>query len=308
MKCLKKLAQQELQKKYYEVIVVTDGPDTETQSAVNLAFRQDVFFNIFCYCLDRKKGPAAARNKGAFSAKGKLIVFTDDDCLPQPDWLNEYLLFYESIAETAAAFTGRTIVPRSGRPTDYENNIANLETAEFITANCALTKTAFNTLNGFDEDFPIAWREDSDMHFRLVKNNIPIYAVKNAVVVHPVRIAAWGVSIKEQKKSLFNALLYKKHTRLYKEKIRAKPLWDYYIMILLFCIFITGTFTAHAAAGIVALAGWLFFFARFVMRRLRSTTKRVSHVMEMMVTSALIPFLSIYWTLYGSVKYRTLFL
>ena len=109
-----------------------------------------------------------------------------------------------------------------------------MQTAEFITANCAITKTAFNKVGGFDEAFPIAWREDSDMHFKLIKATVPIYEIKNAIVVHPVRKANWGISLKEQKKSAFNALLYKKHSDLYKQKISAKPLWNYYAMVYCF--------------------------------------------------------------------------
>src|SRR5207244_12953942 len=50
----------------------------------------------------------------------------------------------------------------------------------------------------------------------------------DAVVVHPLRPASWGVSLRQQRKSMFNALLYKKHPRLYREKIQAAPPWHYY--------------------------------------------------------------------------------
>jgi glycosyltransferase involved in cell wall biosynthesis len=38
--------------------------------------------------LDRdRRGPAWGRNEGIRRAKGDLIAFTDDDCIPGPDWL-----------------------------------------------------------------------------------------------------------------------------------------------------------------------------------------------------------------------------
>ena len=49
-----------------------------------------------------------------------------------------------------------------------------------------------------------------------------------AVVVHPVRPAAWGVSLGQQRKSMFNALLYQKHPQLYRCRIQPGPPWHYY--------------------------------------------------------------------------------
>jgi hypothetical protein len=46
----------------------------------------------------------------------------------------------------------------------------------------------------------MAWREDSDLHFKLILNNIPVIMLKDAVVVPPIRKAKWGISTKEEKK------------------------------------------------------------------------------------------------------------
>ena len=40
------------------------------------------------------------------------------------------------------------------------------------------------------------------------------------------------------------------------------------------------------------------------MRRLRRTSRAPAHVVEMIVTSALIPFLSVYWRLRGALHFR----
>ncbi len=308
LKCLEHLAQQNFLKDKHEIIVVTDGPDIETKTEVSFFSQQHFFLNLSCYSLAEKRGPAAARNKGAQQAKGELIVFTDDDCLPLADWVAAYWNAYETNAENPAAFTGKTIVPHSETPTDYEKNIANLQTAEFITANCAITKNAFEKVGGFDEEFPIAWREDSDMHFKLIESSIPIIQVQNAIVIHPVRKAKWGVSLKEQKKSAFNALLYKKHSHLYKQRISNKPVWNYYAMILMLIIGIASAINQNYFTALACICVWLLLLTEFTVRRLKTTSKHASHVFEMIITSAVIPFLSVYWTLYGSFRYKTLFL
>ncbi len=60
--------------------------------------------------------------------------------------------------------------------------------------------------------------------------------------------------------------------------------------------------TAAAAA-----CGWLALCGGFCARRLRGTSRAPSHVAEMIVTSALIPPLSIYWRLYGAWRFRVPF-
>ncbi|HEY2726010.1 MAG TPA: glycosyltransferase [Parafilimonas sp.] len=308
IKCLKKLCEQNFSKYLYEIIVVTDGADIETESIVNLMLEQCEDFNLYCYSLDAKKGPAAARNKGAYLAKGELILFTDDDCLPHKDWIENFWNAYQTNKKELIAFSGRTIVPHANKPTDYEKNVAHLETAEFITANCACTKTTFNLVNGFDEDFPIAWREDSEFQFRLINHSIQIIKVEDAIVEHPVRIAHWGISIKEQKKSMFNALLYKKHPELYKAKISAHAVWMYYVMIALFAVFIISIFYSKLFFSVMSFLLWMLFVLMFTEKRLTGTSKKISHVAEMFATSLIIPFLSVYWTLYGSIKFKTFLL
>jgi glycosyltransferase involved in cell wall biosynthesis len=308
LKCISQLAQQTFYKNEYEVIVVTDGIDFNTVTELTEFIQQHPSVNLSCYNLNQKKGPAAARNKGVENAKGELVLFTDDDCLPQQDWITSYWNAYDALNKQAAAFTGKTIVPYAAKPTDYEKNIANLETAEFITANCAIVKKVFEKLGGFNENFPIAWREDSDMHFKLIKNNIPVFPVKDAVVIHPVRKAGWGVSLKEQKKSAYNALLYKEHASLYKQRISNEPVWNYYAMIILFFFAVLFEIKGLHIATMVAFTCWLLLVADFTHQRLKSTSKHISHVVEMIFTSALIPFLSVFWTLYGSFKYKTFLL
>jgi GT2 family glycosyltransferase len=200
------------------------------------------------------------------------------------------------------------IVPIGKRPTDFEQNTANLQTADFITANCACTKTALIKTGGFDEQFSMAWREDSDLEFKLMSNNIPIKKVESAVVVHPVRQCPWGVSIKEQKKTMFNALLYKKHPTLYLKKINQKTPVLYYCIIAAFIMMLAGLIIDAHNLALTGSAGWVGLTAYFIVKRLYVTKLTFSHIAEMIVTSFVIPFISVYWQWYGAVKYRVLFI
>jgi GT2 family glycosyltransferase len=304
LRCLQALKRQTFAGESFEVIIVSDGPDIITKNlSVQLSFLMPLV--IFLHTPE-KKGPAAARNFGWRRANGTLIAFTDDDTIPDVDWLNNIWQSYKG--EREIAYTGRIKVPLSGIPTDYEMNTAGLETAEFVTANCCCTKAALEKTGGFDERFSMAWREDSDLEFQLMLHQIPIVHLENALVVHPVRQAPWGVSIKEQKKGMFNALLYKKYPELYRKKIQLAPLWNYYLIVLSGLVFIATVFTAYKGIALISVLFWFLLTASFIQKRLKGTSKMPMHIVEMIVTSICIPFISVYWQLYGAWKYRVLFL
>jgi glycosyltransferase involved in cell wall biosynthesis len=287
----------------YEIIIVSDGPDEFTKGAIKSVVTSEDprirFLN-----LPEKKGPAGARNLGWLNASGCLVAFTDDDCVPDKNWLSVIWQSYDGSEEVA--FSGKVIVPLSTNPTDFELNTAHLETAEFITANCICTKKALIKTGGFDERFALAWREDSDLHFKLLLNKIPIHKI-NAIVVHPVRQAPWGVSLKEQKKGMFNALLYKKYPGLYQERIRSKAPLNYYVMIFSFTGIVAGVILNVEWLVVISFTTWVALQYKFISKRLASTSRAIKHVFEMVVTSIAIPFLSVFWQLYGALKYRVLF-
>jgi glycosyltransferase involved in cell wall biosynthesis len=305
-RCLEALISQDFPAKEFEIIIVTDGLDDETNNMLADCHILDIFPNIHCYSLPFKKGPAAARNAGWRIAKGSLILFTDDDCIPSVHWIRNYYNAFQFYGECEIALTGKVIVPLPAAPTDFELNTANLETAEFVTANCACTKSCLELVNGFDEAFTMAWREDSDLEFKFLKENIPIKKIEEAIVIHPARKAAWGVSLKEQRKSMFNALLFKKHPQLYKQRIGSPALRNYYLIIALFITSIAEWLQGEKIVAFVCLLSWLYLMICFIKKRLSNASLSFKHVIEMIATSLLIPFVSVFWNLYGAIKFKVL--
>ncbi|TSD63339.1 glycosyltransferase family 2 protein [Inquilinus sp. KBS0705] len=303
--CLKALLLQKFDKHEYEIIVVSDGPDAETKKILDTLCCYNYPLIRFIQ-MPIKKGPAAARNYGWLNARGNIIAFTDDDCLPDAYWLKEIIA--NCNPDEDVAITGQVKVPISKNPTDYELNTQHLQTADFITANCACTKNALIKAGGFDEQFSMAWREDSDLEFKFINNNIPIKKVESALVTHPVRKSSWGVSIKEQKKTMYNALLYKKHPTLYRKKIKSKSPVFYYLIIAGFTLMITGLLIGHYPLALTGLTAWTCLTAFFIAKRLYATQHTITHITEMVVTSLVIPFVSVFWQWYGAVKYRVLFI
>ena len=249
-------------------------------------------------------GPAAARNAGWKTAHGKIIAFTDDDCLPQPEWLQEGLAVLD--LQNADAAWGKLSMPLPPEPTDYERDAAGLASAVFVTANCFCRRKAIEQVGGFDERFTAAWREDSDLYFSLLKHQFKVIPAPRAHVVHPIRPAPWGISLWQQRKSQFDALLYRKHPEYYRQYIAAFPR-DYYLISAALVLMLFGVLSRSWLTVVLAVAIWLIFTARFCQRRLAGTSKAPRHLREMLVTSVLIPPLSLYWRLRGAIRFRTLF-
>jgi GT2 family glycosyltransferase len=303
LRCLDALRRQQFDPSQFEIIVADDAAEEGTRAQVES--RIAGLPAIRYIPVEAAHGPAAARNAGWRAAQGDIIAFTDDDCLPDSGWLAAGSAAFEDAA--VIAVTGQTIVPLPPNPSDYERNTAGLETSEFITANCLCRRRVLADIGGFDEQFTTAWREDSDLHFRLLETGGKVVRVAAAVVVHPVRQAVWGVSLREQRKAMFDALLYRKHPRLFRERIR--PLWParYYVMAA--CLIGAAVLAVNRQPwlALVFFALWFVLMLEFIGRRLKTTRRDPAHVVEMAVTSLAIPFLSIYWRLHGAIRFGTLF-
>lgn len=293
--------QQTLPRACYEVLVCDDGPSPVTQKVVDAFSERAGQMPAVRYLpVTATQGPAGARNVGWRSARAPVIAFTDDDTMPEPGWLQAGL---DALASGADAATGRVIMPLPERPSDYERDAARLETAEFVTANCFVLKQALEAAGGFDERYTRAWREDSDLHFTLLEQGRTIIAAPGAVVIHPLRPAHFGASIGMQRKVMFDVLLFAKHPRLYRERIRPRPPWFYLItsasLLLALLLFATG----RTSAAVPALALWAALSLAFFLRRLLSSALSPRNFAELLLTSFLIPPLSLFWRAVGAARF-----
>lgn len=303
-RCLAALVAQDYDPAAYEVLVADDAFCTATEEIVGqMAARSAVRMRYLA--VRGTHGPAAARNVGWHAAEGDIIAFTDDDCVPDTGWLaGGTAAFFDGVV----GVWGRVVVPQESRVTDYHRDAAKLERAEFVTANCFYRREALAAVGGFDERFTTAWREDSDLFFSLLERGGRLVHAPKAIVVHPVRLAQWGVSLWQQRKNMFNALLYKKHPHLYRQRIQAAPPWHYYAMLTAMLTMLAGTVSGSAPVAVTAGMLWGLLTGWFCQRRLVGTTLAPLHVTEMIATSVLIPPLAIYWRLVGAVRYRVFFL
>jgi glycosyltransferase involved in cell wall biosynthesis len=304
--CLEALARQTLPAGAFEILVVDDGTDDTTRSLVEALSRNPGMPTLRYLRTRRTQGPAAARNTGWREAYGEVVAFTDDDAVPADDWLERG----ESAMRAGpwAALGGRVQVPLPPQPTDPERRMQRLERSEFVTANAFVTRRALQQVQGFDERFTRAWREDSDLQFRLQDEVGPVGRCEDAVVMHPARRERWGASLRQQRNAFFEALLFAKHPRRFVAGAGLPPPWDHYAVVALslgaLWLWMIGIWGSAVVSGTLAL----LLVLRLTVRRLRGNSKRLDHVLETLLTSAAIPFLSVYWRLRGALHFRVWFL
>lgn len=133
-----------------------------------------------------RRGPAANRNLGARMAKGRWLLFVDDDCLPRPTFLPTYLAEMQNPAASAKILYGPTF--RMGELDSLVWEAPHNPTGEqLISCNFAVLKETFFETGCFDERYPVAAFEDTELEDRFRLRKTPIRFLDEAAVDHPLR-------------------------------------------------------------------------------------------------------------------------
>ncbi|MDP6979409.1 MAG: glycosyltransferase [Myxococcota bacterium] len=195
-RCLEALAQQTMPRDRFEVIVSDDGsPSPVREVTERFASRLTIT------CLRQgNRGPAAARNAGACRARGRFLAFTDDDCAPDTDWLQEFERAATGHPGLALGGHTRNALERNLCSTasqvlvDYLYGYFNEKLDDvgqgggreplFTSNNLFMPVDRFRAVGGFPEDFPDAAAEDRELCARWQHAGFEIRLLESAVVDH----------------------------------------------------------------------------------------------------------------------------
>lgn len=182
-----------------------------------------------------------------------------------------------------------------------------LSVGGFATANAFVRRSALLALGGFDERFRTTGNADSDLLARLLRDAGPVGRSDDAVVLKRTRPPRWRGSLRQQQDGFFDALLHKKHPHLSRQLAGSSPPWGHYaIVALTLAAALLWLADVHGSALVsLALAG--AGMLRLALRRLRHRATR-GRPLEALLTSVVIPYLSVYWRLRGAIHFRVLFL
>lgn len=205
-----------------ELVIVDDAsPDDTTVMLRRLSACAQV--DLVPLRLPRNAGPATARNTGWRAARGALIAFTDDDCVPQPGWLAALA----SALSTADVAQGRTL-PNPDQAANVGPFSRTLEVTEengwYQTCNIGYRRSLLERLGGFDEAFPDAAGEDTDLAWRARDAGATITFVPDALVFHDIRPSRFTVSLRDTRRWRSAVLAVKKHPSL-RQRFHRRYVW-----------------------------------------------------------------------------------
>ncbi len=254
-------------------------------------------------------GPAAARNVGWRSSGAEWIVFLDDDVIPDPDWPARLLEDLGGSCSEVGANGGRlrVPVPKDRRPTDWERNVKGLETARWITADMAYRRSVLEELDGFDERFPRAYREDADLGLRAIAAGYRIERGRRSVA-HPVRPADRFVSVRLQAGNADDVLMRALHGPGWRESagIPAGRRPRHLLTTAAGAFGLAGLLSGRRRLGALGLVGWLVGTAEFAWARIAPGPRTRDEVSTMILTSAVLPAAATGYWLLGLARRRSL--
>ena len=184
----------------YEIIVVDNGSSDLTPNELRKWASEGRLRAIFN---ESNVGFGAACNQGARAARGKYLIFLNNDTIPQPGWLEALVTLAEERVKAGAV--GAKLVYPDGRlqeaggivfsdgsgwnygrgedPNDPRFNF--VRQVDYCSAACLLVRAdLFHELGGFDTRFEPAYYEDTDLCFAIRAAGFEVYYQPKAQVIH----------------------------------------------------------------------------------------------------------------------------
>lgn len=196
-RALEALSVQTLDDTQYEVIIIDDGSLDNTEQVCS---EWSTRLNNFVYHrLPKNMGLATARNYAIRIARGTKMLFTDDDCIPQPDWAEKL----SQSLDLHPAVTGG-IISRTDNYLTLANNMVHFNRAmafrkqrKFgfaVGANMGFLRSVVDESSGFNEEIPTC--EDMEFGLRIQESGHALYFDPASAVIHDPPIQTFSQILK----------------------------------------------------------------------------------------------------------------
>jgi glycosyltransferase involved in cell wall biosynthesis len=199
--CIESLISQSQNK--HEIIVVDNYSSDNTIGVLKNRYNN----RIKIIKTDFKKSLASCKNIGIHEAQGDIIAFTDDDCVPSPDWQDKTISCFESydcdIAAGPVRLLNKLHFPKWWRPSlNWAIGIAEINSSKFLPlgSNVAFKKNTLINIESKSNTMSCeetVYIEDNLRIITAIKKGYKIKLDKSMVVYHNI----------DQKRISFNYLI-----------------------------------------------------------------------------------------------------
>jgi len=176
--CLRSFAAQDAPTGSFEIVVVDDGSQDDT-----VAFLQALSLPVpLTWRTQPNAGAAAARNRGLALARGRLVLFVNDDTIAAPDLVSTHLRLHAQLGPEPVAVLGTFAQEPAGMDNALMRYLEGsteiflysrfnpgqvLDGSNLYTCNCSVPLAAVRAQAGFDERFARCDGEDTDLGVKL---------------------------------------------------------------------------------------------------------------------------------------------
>ena len=217
--CLESLDRQTASPERYEVVVVDDGSTDDTLDVLGRLTPRHPLTVVS----QQQSGASAGRNTGAARARGRLLLFVDDDELADPRLVAAHLAAHDDRTETVVLGAIERRVPENAdrlarlgcEDADWQNEQLTLRPATFwdcYGGNFSCTREVFQAVGGYALD--LRRESDTELGYRLHAAGHSFVFARDAVVSE-YRTRRWrGIIVDARTRGEIGVELYRRHPEM----------------------------------------------------------------------------------------------
>jgi GT2 family glycosyltransferase len=250
----------------YEIVVVDDGSD---DGATDKLIGDNVRV-----VKQARQGPAVARNLGAEQSRGDVILFTDADCEPLENWIEEMVRPFSDpgVSGVKGCYLSnqRELLARFVQ-IEYERKYERMNKDRFIdfidTYSAAFLKRDFLAAGGYDPAFPFPSVEDQEFSFRMWAKGYKMVFNPSAKVYHTHARTLRHYVKKKFRIGYWKALVLRKHPEKIlrdshtPQTLKVEMIFAFLFLVSLPLLLINPEFlflSGLSLSGFLLVASWFF--------------------------------------------------
>ncbi len=192
--CLRSLQSLSVPKQTQVELTIIDNNSTDNTREIVEAILPDLPFPGRCIPCTIQ-GTAAARNAGIKASSGDIFMFTDEDCVPDKNWLTEACRLFES-DQDLAMFSGRVELYN---PNDFPQSVLTRKDFQVLDSvgkihsfvlgcNLSIRRSVLEQIGAFDARYGAGTHfhagEDTDIMYRAYKAGFRVVYSPDVIVYH----------------------------------------------------------------------------------------------------------------------------